>query len=249
MTSERSASKRPDSERTNSLVHPDSLGDTLDALNAAWFDGCEISLVEREAAAAWLADRQGLPGAYAGMFAPTGYDYAFGALTFTGEPVPSKAGAAHLLSEETCRALYRLGPHEDEVRGALKRARLAIFHRLEQSEVKGQWSGVYCCGMCSVSLWRHLSASGEPEDVRRIENGLAELHRYRDGAGRWKRFPFYYTLLALSEIDHPAVLAEIEYAEKVIERSLRRLLMAEPEELSRHDRRRAQVMQRALERL
>jgi hypothetical protein len=196
------------------------------------------------------------------MFAPTELDYAFGTLTFTGEPVLSGAGTGHLLSEEACRALYLLGAplheaHESwdaqdfqetlEIRKALSRARQGIFHRLEQSEAAGKEAGVYCCGMCSVALWRHLLASGEAQDTPRLQNGLAALRRYRDGAGRWKRFPFYYTLLALSETDLPAVRAEVAYAMPVIDRAMRRLAKADPEQLSRHERRRQLVMLQLLE--
>jgi hypothetical protein len=118
---------------------------------------------------------------------------------------------------------------------------------MEQSEIKGQWAGVYCCGTCSVALWRHLLASSAPEDQQRLENGLAELRRNRDGAGRWKRFPFFYTLLALGEMELPAAIDEIRYAEAVIERSLRRLNKAGLEEPGKHDRRRRMVFERILE--
>ena len=236
-----------------SFIHSKSLGDTLDAINAALFNQQPLPAAAVAEAANWIADRQGLPGAYAGMFAPTDNDYAFGTLAFTGEPVRSAAATGHVLGEEACAVLFRLktggmlGREGSAVMEALKRARQGIFKRIEQSEVLGQWSGVYCCGTCSVALWRHLSASGSSDDERRLENGLAELHRSRDGQGRWKRFPFYYTLLTLTGIDHPAVIDEYLYAGKVIDRALRRLSKAAPESLSTHDRRRKVVLERVLE--
>lgn len=239
----------------NTLLCPGSLGDTLDAINDAAFFGRDVPLAARRVAALWLADRQGLPGAYAGMFAPTEHDYAFGALTFTGEPITSGAGTGHLLSEEACRALYKLGAESPEihaipeVQDALTRARRGIFRRLAESEIQGIWSGVYCCGTCSVALWRHLMVSGQEEDERRMENGLLDLKRYRDGKGRWKRFPFYYTLLALGEMDLPGAKAEIEYAYPVIDRTLRRLIKTDPADHSKHDLRRQRVLERALEKL
>lgn len=239
-----------DKPEPRTLVHPDSLGDTINAINSALFQPATLSQDTCIEAALWIADRQGLPGSYAGMFAPTGYDYAFGTLTFTGEPVRSGAAMGHLLSEEACRALFQLGGHAPAPVGqALERARQAIFKRIEQSEAPGKWgsAGVYCCGTCSVALWRHLQASGNPDDRRRLENGLVELHRHRDGAGRWKRFPFYYTLLALSEMDLPGVRAEILYAGNVIERALRRLNKAGPDGQSLHDWRRKVILERTLE--
>ena len=44
------------------LVHPDSLGDTIDAINAALFEPVALSQGTCSEAALWLADRQGLPG-------------------------------------------------------------------------------------------------------------------------------------------------------------------------------------------
>jgi hypothetical protein len=238
------------SDKTVTLIHPDSLGDTIDSINAALFEPVELDRDACIEAALWIADRQGLPGSYAGMFAPTGYDYAFGTKTFTGEPVRSGAATGHILSEEACRALFQLGLHAPApVPQALERARQAIFKRIEQSEAPGKWAsvGVYCCGTCSVALWRHLLASGNPDDQKRLENGLAELRRHRDGEGRWKRFPFYYTMLALSEMELPGVRDEIVYAGNVIERSLRRLSKADPDGQSVHDLRRKVVLERTLE--
>ena len=242
-------------EPAENLLCPSSLGDTLDAVNAAAFFGRDVPLAARRAAALWIADRQGLPGAYAGMFAPTEHDYAFGALTFTGEAVTSGAGTGHLLSEEACRALYKFGAESPEIHAipevqeALARARRGIFKRLAEGEVKGIWSGVYCCGTCSVALWRHLIVSGQEEDERRLENGLLELKRYRDGKGRWKRFPFYYTLLVLGEMDLPGAKTEIAYAAPVIDRALRRFIKTAPEDHSKHNLRRQRVLERAFEKL
>jgi hypothetical protein len=230
-----------------SLIFPDSLGDTLDAVNGALFSQAVIPEPARTEAAFWIADRQGLPGSYAGMFAPTDQDYALGALTFTGEAITSAAGTSHILSEEALRVLFRLGVDIPEVQEPLDKARRAIFRRLEQSQPEGKWSGVYCCGTCTIALWRHLQASGQPSDFRRLEHGLADLKRSRDGKGRWRRFPFFYTLLTLAEMDLPAVEEEVCYAYPVIERTLRRLSKADLDVESKHNYRRRVLMQRLME--
>jgi len=56
----------------------------------------------------------------------------------------------------------------------------------------------------------------------RLAGGLKFLREHRDGEGRWHRFPFHYTLLALSEMDEKAVSREIPYAAPVLERMLKR---------------------------
>lgn len=236
-------------ESTTSLIFPDSLNDTLDAVNAALFENITLPESAKVEAAGWLTSRQGLPGSYAGMFAPTGADYAIGALTFTGEPVETRAGVGHLLSEEACYALNRLGVDTLEVREALKYSRRGIFYRMNQTERDGVLSGTHCCGTCTVALWRHLLTTGSNDDRRRLSHGLTALRRHRDGDGRWKRFPYYYTLLALSEIDLSLVREEIDYAARGIERTLRRLIRQEQQQgLGKFDWRRQVLLQRVLER-
>ncbi len=232
------------------LVHPDSMGDTLNAINTVLFYDLPISQEKRQEVACWVAGRQGLPHSYAGMFAPTAYDLSFGALTFTGEPVVSSAGAAHMLSEEACRILFLLdAPDLPEVALALKSARRALLRRLRESQPEGIWAGVYCCPTCSVALWRHLGASGDDDDARRLENGMYDLKRRRDGKGRWRQYPFYYTLLALSELNLPAAWQELEYALPAVERALRRIEKTDPTAETELERRRRITMGRILEKL
>ena len=83
-------------------------------------------------------------------------------------------------------------------------------------------TGFYCCGRCTVSLWRHLNVGGLENGDNRLEAGMKVLKYYRDGNGKWKRFPFYYTLLALSEIKNPLAMKEIQYVSEICERYLKR---------------------------
>ena len=57
----------------------------------------------------------------------------------------------------------------------------------------------------------------------RFRNGLRVLASLRTGSGRWKRFPFFYTLLALTEFDVPEARTELRWAAPAAERSLRAL--------------------------
>jgi hypothetical protein len=47
------------------VINRTSLSQTVDALNAAQFDGRALTAAERRHAAQWIAARQGLPGSYA----------------------------------------------------------------------------------------------------------------------------------------------------------------------------------------
>ncbi len=63
---------------------------------------------------------------------------------------------------------------------------------------------------------------GLDRNEERLAAGMEALKSYRDGSSRWRRFPFYYTLLALSEMDPKSVLDEMRYAAPTLERYLKR---------------------------
>jgi hypothetical protein len=215
-----------------SLVHAASLAATVDAVGEALFFDLSTTKSDRIEAARWIAARQGLPRAYAGMFAPTDADFRNGLRLFTGETITTRAGVGHMLGEEACRALLLLGGRDAAVRGALDRATASILARLNADG--GPHRGTYCCGRCSVSLWRHLAAGGVDRAERRLAEGLAILKARRLDGGRWRTFPFDYTLLALAEIDLPQAIEEMRHAAPVLERRLRRT--GKPDRFSRRRR-------------
>jgi hypothetical protein len=201
------------------LVDPRSLAATLDAINEAFFFGRALSSTERERAAKWIARLQGKPGAYANMFAPIEDYRAEPLILFTGESRASRAGAAHILGEESCRALILLDVRIAEVQNALARATSGMMTRLGPESAA---SGIYCCAMCSVALWRHLAVGGLEHSGRYLKAGLGTLRSRRDRERGWRGFPLHYTLLTLSEMDSPAAVAEMRYAAPLCERYLRR---------------------------
>jgi len=203
------------------LVHPDSLAETLDAVGEAFFYGQRLSKAQRQEVAKWIAARQGLPGSYRQMFAPTGQDRAEGITLFTGEKNRSGGGSSHILGQEACRTLILLGAPGAVARKALRRAsQWQTF--LGASRDRGK--GMYCCGKCSVAMWRHLAVGGfdELDAERWLNAAMKTLKGSRLGTGRWRPFPFHYTLLALSEIDLPAARKERQYAAPVCESMLKR---------------------------
>jgi hypothetical protein len=204
------------------ILNTESLAITLNNLNEAWFYRQVIPKTHRMQISSWLAERQGLPGSYANMFAPTQTEFQNGVALYTGEKVRSKAATAHVLGEETCRALILLNTNTAGTKKALAQATQGMLDRMRK-ESEGRWyaSGMYCCGTCSVSMWRHLAVGGLDENDRRLISGLKTLKAHRTSNGKWKRFPFYYTLLALTEIDLPAAKAEKQYAAGACERILK----------------------------
>lgn len=201
------------------LVNRTSLGATVDAVNDAMFHGRRLSKADRVEAAQWIASRQDQPGAYAHMFAPTAEDFRLGVRFYTGERIATQAGSSHILGQEACRALILLNVPDRAVNDALGRATEGILARLDPGS--SPKAGTYCCGKCSCAYWRHLAVGGLDAQPRRLAAGIKAIKAKRDGQGRWRVFPFYYALLALSEIDLPAARQELRYAESAVERSLK----------------------------
>ena len=235
------------STASTSLVDPLSLAMTLDNVNACLFHNTPIPIAQRLEAARWVAERLGGPRAYRGLYAPTTADLARGFRVFTGE-VFTHASARHIAGEEAARTLILLDAPDPAVRETLDRvaviidafARVIPTQKLPQPDARG-W---YCCGKCTVAYWRYLRVSTLADADDLLTQGIQQLKAHRLGNGTWRRFPFWYTLLALLEIDSPEALDELRYAASASERTLRRPPRNDP-----YARRRYAIAERALARV
>jgi hypothetical protein len=205
------------------IVDLTSLGQTVDRIDESLFYGRSLSIADSEEAAQWIATRQGQPGSYANMFAPMDADMVKGVKVFTGEIISSKVGIRHVLGEEACRTLLRLNVTDPFVRDSLNRATAGMLERLRTYQTGDEAQGFYCCGSCSVAYWRHIAAGGLDKNEERLTAGLEVLKSLRAGQGKWRRFPFYYTLLALNEIALKPARDEMRYTAPVLQRYLTRV--------------------------
>ena len=201
------------------LINRTSLSQTVDAIDAAQFEGRALAVTERHQVARWIAARQGLPGAYGGTFAGFPSERSRGIVLFTGERIAS-ASARHILGEEASRALRLLRVREGGVRRALEAADDGLMRCLARAaeDPRNRNPGLYCCGKCSVGLWRNLLSGGLSRREERLRHGALHLRSVRDGEHGWRRFPFWYTVLALSEMDMSEAKAELKYAAPALER-------------------------------
>ena len=201
------------------IVDPNDLAATLEALNDALFFGRAVPKSERAQIAKWIASRQGLPGSYRGMPAPTEGNFREPVRVFTGETVGSRAGTAHILGEEACRALILLGTSQVGVQDALERS--TEWLRAWLAEGQEARTGRYCCCRCSVALWRHVAVSELPGAEACLAAGVSTLADRREATGRWQGFPFWYTVFALNQMELAGAEAEIRHAVPALERFLR----------------------------
>jgi len=169
------------------------------------------------------------------MFAPTEKDFKNDIKLFTGEKVTSRAAIGHILGEEACRALIVLDVKIPSVKDALKRATKGMLNRLYIDHTTKRLRGMFCCGICSDSLFRHLAVGGLDHSEKRLVMGMKALKKYRKGNGEWGRFPFFYTLLALNEIKLKQAIKEMQYAAPVCERYLKRTKPNNKYSVRRHD--------------
>lgn len=213
------------------MQEPFSLIDFIDRTGERLFYGRPVGDLGRQLSE--IAALQGKPGAYAGMFALPDADRTREFHTFTGDKITTNAGRMHVIGEETCRILRLLCGNS----AAADKAVAGMQERIRQAdEREGGLAGTYCCGTCSCAFWRNLAQGCFDRQEERLELGMRTLHGSRDGKGRWGRFPFYYTLLALSEMPRPIARAEIEYALPGLEKMLKRKESGEPSTYSRRRR-------------
>ena len=205
------------------LIHRASLSQTVDAVNAAHFEGRTLAAAERGEAARWIAARQGLPGSYGGTFAGFPSERSRGIVLFTGERIAS-ASARHILGEEASRTLRLLRVRDPRIAGALEAADEGMMRCLARAaeDPRRRNPGLFCCGKCSVGLWRNLLAGGLDRRDERLRRGVLHLRSMRDGEHGWRRFPFWYTVLALSEMDSGDATAELKHAATALERAATR---------------------------
>ena len=223
-------------------INNNSLAETVDKVNEALFLGEEITKKQKKEIAGWLASRQGKKGSYSGMIAPTERDFKTGIRVFTGEPMRTGAGTSHILGEEASRLVYKLGVKDKTVSKAINASNKGFETAMKRNLNTGGSEGRYCCANCTAAYWRNLAAGGLKNQKKRLELGMKFLNKLRDGKGRWRKMPFYYTLLALSEIKSPLAKRELEYAAPGLEKLLKRF-----KDKDKYEKRRRKLVEKILD--
>jgi len=197
------------------ILVPSSLQETLWRLEEARQGFRAKSTAQVQEALEWVLSRQGLKGSYCNLFLPTSLDLKQGARLPTGEHVETSAATRHILGEEALRAVVVWNRGSSS---SVKEAMKGFNQILE----RGGRSGSYCCYNCTISFLRTLAVSRVERADEILEKGLSKIKKKRMSNGKWHGFPFYYTLLFLSEIDSPSARDELKYAGKVADGLLKR---------------------------
>ncbi|OHB48847.1 MAG: hypothetical protein A2Y10_06235 [Planctomycetes bacterium GWF2_41_51] len=221
------------------ILNTKSLAVTAENLNEAFFNGIGIPKSEKIIIAKWIASRQGGTHSYANMFEPMPLDFSRGFKLFTGEEVTSGAGIGYCLGQDCCRLLAKININDNTVRTALKNAIEGITQRINSYDFS---KGFYCCGRCSTVYWRFLAADAD-KNASLLKAAVKILKSYRIGNGKWQRFPYWHTLLALTEIPPQISGEELKYALPLCEKVAARKNTNKDKYISR----RLKIAQKALQ--
>jgi len=200
---------------TEKVFVPGSLQETLWRLEEVRQGFRSKSVAQVQEALQWVLSRQGLKGSYSNLFMPTNLDLTQGVRLITGERIGTGGGARHILGEEALRTVIVWGLKSSP-------AVTEALRGFDQILERGGKSGSYCCHRCTMAFLRTLVVVKPEEWSGILEKGFNRIKGARTSDSRWHGFPFFYTLLTLSEIDAPSARAELRYASKVAEKLLER---------------------------
>jgi hypothetical protein len=189
------------------IVHPTSLSDTLDSAAEIIFNQKTILPSQRSDLAAMLTSRQIQSEPNSGYFLPFTSESGTQATLFTGEPLHNEFASHNIQLIEAARLLVLIAIDDpDSVRSIRLADRRMNMLCYSSFCAKGE------CKSLTIAYMRYLIASKTEAAAIRLDQLLTKLAAYRDGKGKWQGFPFYYTLLMLSESKSHEAANEIEYS-------------------------------------
>lgn len=202
---------------------------TLDIVNEAFLYEQPLPAAHREAFAEQIVSQSS-------KLSQTTEVFTEGLRLFSGEKLRTRFAARHILQEESARVLTLLAARTVDTRKTLGQINASLLKAcFAQSCVKGE------CAHATIGLLRYLAAGRLDKRETRLNTHLRTLSQHRDGNSQWEHFPFYYTLLALTEIDLPLAIQEMHYAAPTCEQQLRRISTEDPV-----SQRRRAILQRVL---
>jgi hypothetical protein len=205
------------------IVCPVSLAGTLDSAAEAFFYQKSIPPSHRQETASLLISRQSHSGSNAGFFIPFTAETEARSRLFSGEQISTEFARSHIQLIESARVLNLLGMDNQAVTQSIRSAdqRMSAYCYTKFC-TKGE------CKSLSIAYMRYLASCDVKEVITRLDSLLSKLTSQRDGKGKWIGFPYYYTLLMLSEVDDPLATIELQYAAPLCEKRRGQIKSADP---------------------
>jgi len=195
----------------------DSLEEAILLLERSHRSGDNIDL---EQVVEFIVGQQVCFGHDAGTFVESRNVSRCKARVYTGEKLQTHLAAKNILAVESARALVLSGSDSEDVRSSI-----ALVETWAENQCFSEFCATGECRHSSIGFIRYLNAL---EKTERLEHMVTKLSKFRDGKGGWKGFPYFFTLLALTEIDSPLVDDELEYALEFTEKRFKRNRSEEP---------------------
>jgi len=205
------------------IVRPISLAGTLDLAAEAFFYHKPIPATHRQETASMLVSRQIHSGSNSGFFIPFTAETEVESRLFSGERLITEFARSHIQLIESARVLKLLIVDNDAVTQSVRIAdqRMSTYC-YSQFCPKGE------CKSLTIAYMRYLTSCDVKDAITRLNSLLSKLTSYRDGKGKWSGFPYYYTLLMLSELQDPLANQELQYAAPLCEKQLGQIGSTDP---------------------
>ncbi len=195
------------------IFHPTSLTASLDSATEVLFFQRAIAPALRDELAHLFIKRQILTGSNSGFFIPYASEPRSQTRLFTGEMLRTEFACRHMPLIETTRVLALLAPDNPAAARSIQ---------LSDRRMNLMCYSTFCskgeCRSLTVAYMRYLAALDNEDSAVHLSQFLTALAGHRDGKGKWHGFPFYYTILMLSESDDPFAAHELQYAGPLLER-------------------------------
>jgi hypothetical protein len=212
------------------IIHPTSLSSTLDAAAEAIFYQNYLSNSLRHEIASLIISRQCQTGVNTGFFLLYAAESETKVKLFSGEQLNTNLARNHIPMIEAVRILKLLAYESHEVSHAIQ---------LANQRIEKMCYSTFCakgeCKALTMAYLRVLSLDESGNSTSRINTHITNLAGQRDGKGRWGGFPFFYTLLMLSEINDPLATQELKYAAPFCEKQLSQNWFPDPFSKRRQD--------------
>ena len=220
------------------IICPTSLTATVEHAGEAFLYQQPINQIQSEEISSLLVVRQVQSGSNTAFFLPFASEKETQSRLLTGEPLHTDFAYRHIQLIEAARLLLLLAGDTIAVQRSIslaeKRMATSCFSKFC---AKGE------CKAITIAYMRYLACSVGEDSEAQQAHFLTRLSDFRNGRGRWRGFPYFYTLLMLIEVDQPLAGRELQYAAPTCAK-----LLDHVDDSDRFSRRRQLILNKVLSR-
>ena len=199
------------------IFYPANLTTIMENVGETFLHQQPINKIQSQEINSLLVSRQVNFGKNSAFFLPFASEKDRPPRLFTGETLRTDFAFRHIQLIEATRLLILLGEEREVVQHSIS---------LAKQRMAASCYSTFCakgeCKAITIAYMRYMNCLAHQDIEPRLLHFLASLSSFRDGRGRWRGFPYYYTLLMLTELDESLAAQEINYAAPACEKLLKR---------------------------